>query len=79
MYICKREDLQNLQEAFTNEPSETHILLIGSIHVLIDLEEYAKENGITVQDITKQVMDGSLNYMAVNGHGYIVKNIEDIV
>ena len=79
MYICKPEDLQKLQEAFKNEPTGTHILVIGSIHVLTTLDEYAKENDTTTTDISQKVVEGKLNWMVINGVGYIVKNLEDLV
>lgn len=79
MYICKPEDLQELKEIFENEPAGTHILMVGSIHVLTTLYEYAKENDTTIEDITQKVIKGKLNYMSVNGVGYIVKNLENIV
>lgn len=79
MYICKPENLQKLQEAFENEPAGTHILVIGSIHVLATCDQYAKENDTTFEDITQKVIDGKLNYIAINGVGYIVKNLEDLV
>ena len=78
MYICKPEDLQKLSEAFENEPAGTHILAIGSIHVLTCISEYAKENDTTVEDIQKRVIDGKLNLMAINGISYIVKNIDEL-
>lgn len=77
MYICKPEDLQKLSEAFGNEPAGTHILAIGSIHVLTCISEYAKENDTTVEDIQKRVIDGKLNLMAINGISYIVKNLDE--
>ena len=77
MYICKPEDLQKLSEAFENEPAGTHILAIGSIHVLTCVDEYAKENDTTVEDIMKRVLDGKLNLIAINGVGYIVKNLDE--
>lgn len=78
MYICKQEDLQKLSEAFENEQAGTHILVIGSIHVLTCIDEYAKENNTTAEDILKRVLDGKLNLIAINGVGYIVKNLEDL-
>ena len=78
MYICKPEDLQKLSEAFENEPAGTHILAIGSIHVLTCISEYAKENDTTVEDIQKRVIDGKLNLMAINGISYIIKNLDEI-
>ena len=79
MYICKLEDLQKLREVFENEPAGTHILMVGSIHVLTTLDEYAKENDTISTDIAQKVIEGKLNYMSINGVGYIVKNLEDIV
>lgn len=75
MYICKQDDLQKLQEAFENEPAGTHILVIGSIHVLTCIDEYAKENDTTAEDIRKRVLDGKLNLMTINGISYIIKNL----
>ena len=77
MYICKPEDLQKLSEVFGNEPAGTHILVVNSIHVLTCISEYAKENDTTVEDITKRVIDGKLNLMAINGISYIVKNLDE--
>lgn len=78
MYICKPEDLQKLSEAFENEPAGTHILEIGSIHVLTCISEYAKENDTTVDDIQKRVIDGKLNLIAINGISYIIKNLDEL-
>lgn len=78
MYICKPEDLQKLSDAFRNEPAGTHILAIGSIHVLTCVDEYAKENDTTAEDIMKRVLDGKLNLIAINGVGYIVKNLDEL-
>lgn len=78
MYICKPEDLQKLSEAFENEPAGTHILAIGSIHVLTCVAEYAKENDTTVDDIQKRVIDGKLNLIAINGISYIIKNLDEL-
>lgn len=77
MYICRPEDLQKLSEVFGNEPAGTHILVVNSIHVLTCISEYAKENDTTVEDITKRVIDGKLNLMAINGISYIVKNLDE--
>ena len=77
MYICRPEDLQKLSEAFENEPAGTHILAIGSIHVLTCVDEYAKENDTTAEDIMKQVLDGKLNLIAIKSIGYIVKNLDE--
>ena len=77
MYICNQEDLQKLSEAFGNEPAGTHILVINSIHVLTCVTEYAKENDTTAEDIMKRVLDGKLNLIAINGIGYIVKNLDE--
>ena len=78
MYICKPEDLQKLLEAFENEPDGTHILAIGSIHVLTCVDEYAKENDTTSEDIMERVLDGKLNLIAIKGVGYIVKNLDEL-
>lgn len=77
MYICRPEDLQKLSEVFGNEPAGTHILVVNSIHVLTCISEYAKENDTTFEDITKRVIDGKLNLMAINGISYIVKNLDE--